>query len=78
VSSARTGPRAGLLLREFMKGRMEGKRARGRPRKGMLDELMVDSYGNMKERLKTGMNGGIGCHGPSDRQNTEKKEMVMT
>jgi hypothetical protein len=26
------------LLREVMEGRMEGKRTRGRPRKGMLDE----------------------------------------
>jgi len=31
------------LLREVMEGRMEGKRARGRPRKGMLDELLMES-----------------------------------
>jgi hypothetical protein len=38
------------LLREVMEGRMEGKRVRGRPRKGMLDELLVElSYGNMKK-----------------------------
>jgi len=29
------------LLREVMEGRMEGKRPRGRPRKGMLDELLL-------------------------------------
>ena len=31
------------LLREVMEGRMEVKRVRGRPRKGMLDELLVES-----------------------------------
>ena len=36
------------LLREVMEGRMEGKRGRGRPRIGMLDELIVGSYGEMK------------------------------
>jgi len=30
------------LLREVMEGRMEGKRPRGRSRKRMLDELMVE------------------------------------
>ena len=28
------------LLKEVIKGRMEGNRTRGRPRKGMLDELI--------------------------------------
>ena len=27
-------------MREVMEGRMEGKRTRGRPRKGMLDEFL--------------------------------------
>jgi len=27
-----------------------------------------------KGRLKTGKIGGIGCHGPADRQNTEKEK----
>jgi len=35
-----------------MEGRMEGKRPRGRPRNGMLDELMVKSYGNMKRKAE--------------------------
>ena len=38
----------GLMI-EVMEGRMEGKRTRGRPRKGMLDELLEDgSYAQMK------------------------------
>ena len=40
------------LLREVMEGRMEGKRPRGRPRKGMLDELLVESYDNMKRKAE--------------------------
>jgi len=41
------------LLREVMEGRMEGKRVRGRPRKEMLDELLVElSYGNMKRKVE--------------------------
>jgi len=31
-----------------MEGRMEGRRGRCRPQKGILDELMVESYGIMK------------------------------
>ena len=39
------------LMREVMDGRMEGKRTRGRPRKGMLDEFLEDgSYAQMKWR----------------------------
>jgi len=43
------------LLSEVMEGRMEGKRARGRldSRKGMLDELLVESsYGTMKKKAE--------------------------
>jgi len=40
------------LLREVMEGRMEGKRPRGRPEKGMLDELLVESYGNMRRKAE--------------------------
>jgi hypothetical protein len=31
---------------------MEGKRRRERPRKGMLDELIVSTYGDMKRRAE--------------------------
>jgi len=40
------------FLRAVMEGRMEGRRVRGRPRKGMLDELLVESYGNMKRKAE--------------------------
>ena len=35
------------LLREVMEGRMEGRDREVDHEKGMLDELMVESYGNM-------------------------------
>ena len=40
--------RGDSLLRDVMEGRMEGKRGRGRMRKGMLDELMKGDYETMK------------------------------
>jgi hypothetical protein len=38
------------LLKEVIEGKMEGKRARGRPRLGMLEELKEGSYESMKRR----------------------------
>ena len=38
------------LLRDVLEGRMMGKRVRGRPRIGMLDELMEGSFVQMKRR----------------------------
>ena len=41
------------LLREVIEGRMVGKRGPGRPRIGMLDELLEkDTYGAMKRRAE--------------------------
>jgi len=41
----------GLML-EVMEARMEGKRGRGRKRIGMLEELMVESYEEMKRKAQ--------------------------
>lgn len=40
------------LLKQVIEGRMEGKRARGRPRKGMIDDLKEGSYVHMKRRAE--------------------------
>ena len=40
--------RGDSLLKEVIEGRMEGKRIRGRPRLGMLDDLITHSYVDMK------------------------------
>jgi len=53
-------------LKDFIEGRMEGKKTRGRTRIGMIDELMEGTYGQMKrkEERRTELVGEIGHHGP--------------
>ena len=58
------------LLRDVMEGRMMGKRPRGRPRAGMMDELMEGSYVKMKRELREERNGEDGCLEPALGQNT--------
>ena len=38
------------LLKLALEGRMEGKRPRGRPRMGMIDEIMMGLYEHTKRR----------------------------
>jgi hypothetical protein len=52
------------LMKEVMEGKMEGKRARGRPRKGMVTELKEGSYGEMKRRAED--RGKWRCWMPKD------------
>jgi hypothetical protein len=40
------------ILKEVLERRMEGKRRRGRPRKRMLDQLIVSMYEDMKRRAE--------------------------
>src|SRR6478609_1407595 len=40
------------LMKLLLEGRLDGKRMRGRPRKGMIDELVEESYGVMKRRAE--------------------------
>jgi hypothetical protein len=40
------------ILKAVLDGRMEGKRTRGKPRKRMLDELIVSTYGDMKRKAE--------------------------
>ena len=39
-----------ILFKNFNEGRMEGKRPKGRPRMGMIDDIMMGSYEHMKRR----------------------------
>ena len=41
----------GLML-EVMEARMEGKRGRGRPRRGMLEDLLEESYEGLKRKAQ--------------------------
>src|SRR6218665_1888913 len=40
------------LQREIIKGRMEGKRGRRRPRKKLLDWMMSEEYSKLKEEAQ--------------------------
>src|SRR6476661_7106317 len=40
------------LIKLVLEGRLEGKRMRGRPRMGMIDDLVEESYGVMKRRAE--------------------------
>src|SRR6266581_7863404 len=40
------------LLRDVLEGRMLGKRSRGRPRRGMIYDLMEGSFVKMKRRAE--------------------------
>jgi len=40
------------LLKQVLEGRMEGKRPRGRPRFGMIDDLKEGSYVKMKRTVE--------------------------
>ena len=42
--------RGDSLLKLVLEGRMEGKKGRGRPRLGMIDDLKQGSYENMKRK----------------------------
>ena len=44
--------RGDSLQREIIKGRMEGKRGRGRPRQKLLDWMMSDKYSKLKEEAQ--------------------------
>ena len=46
------GVRGDGLLKQVLEGRMEGKRPRGRPRFGMIDDLKEGSYVKMKRRAE--------------------------
>ena len=39
------------LLKLVIQGRLEGKRPNGRPRMGMIDDIMMGSYEHMKRRV---------------------------
>ena len=40
------------IVKEVIEGRREGQRSIGRPRAGMLDDLVVVSYGDTKRRAE--------------------------
>ena len=51
------------LLNLVLEGRMDGRRPRGRPRIGMIDDLKEGSYVNMKRRAEDKDGCRVGCQG---------------
>ena len=39
-------------MKLVLEGRMEGKRPRGRPRIGMIDDVLDETYGDMKRKAE--------------------------
>src|SRR6476661_3996583 len=58
------------LMKLMLEGRMEGNRPRGRSRMGMIDDVLDETYGDMKRNLKTEGVGEFGSQGPALGQRT--------
>ena len=55
--------------------RGRSKRLRSRPRKSMMDDIMIESYDRMKRRTLDREGGKFGCRGPAMQQRTDDDEI---
>src|SRR6218665_1392425 len=62
--------RGDSLQREIMEGRMKGKRGRGRPRQKLLDWMMSEGYGKLKEEAQNREKWSHRTSGPARGQRT--------
>src|SRR6218665_1211685 len=62
--------RGNSLQREIMEGRMEGKRGGGRPRQKLMDWMMEDGYGKLKEEAQNREKWSHRTSGPARGQRT--------
>jgi len=51
-----------------MEGKMEGKRDRGRPRQKLVDWMMEDVYGKLKEKAQHQEEWSCWIFGPAGKQ----------
>jgi len=62
--------RGNSLQREILEGRMEGARGRGRPRQKIMDWMIEDEYGKLKEKAQHREEWSRSIFGPAGRQMT--------
>src|SRR6476619_5983940 len=62
--------RGDCLMKLVLEGRMEGKRSRGRPRMGMIHDVLDDAYGDMKRKAENRENLEFGSQGSALGQRT--------
>src|SRR6218665_2868733 len=65
-----TSIRGDSLQREIIEGRMEGKRGRRRPRQKLLDWMMSERYGKLKEDAQNREKWSHRTSGPARGQRT--------
>src|SRR6478609_5314719 len=58
------------LMKVVLEGRVEGKRPRGWPRMCMIDDVLDETYGDMKRKAGNRENGRVGSQGPALGQRT--------
>src|SRR6476661_3044917 len=58
------------LMKLVLEGRMEGKRPREKPRMGMIDDVLDETYGDMKRKAENRENWRIWKQGPALGQRT--------
>src|SRR6476619_5642736 len=68
--------RGGGLMKLVLEGRMQGKRPRGMPRMGMIDDVVDETYGDMKRKAETERIGEFGSQGPALRQRTDDDDIT--
>src|SRR6476469_6037086 len=58
------------LMKLVLEGEMEGKRPRGRPRMGTIDDVLDETYGEIKRKAETERIGEFVSQGPALGQRT--------
>jgi|SRR6218665_106042 len=59
-----------MTMTKIMKGRMERKRGRGRPRQNLMDWMMEDGYGKLEEKAQNREEWSHWTFGPAGKQMT--------
>ena len=69
--------RGNSLQREILEGRMEGARGRGRPRQKIMDWMIEDESGKLKEKAQHREEWSRSIFGPAGRQMTWRRSLFV-